>query len=137
MLYEVITLFCDVIIIGSTYFVFGSIEKIVYGLSAMVVASYSIDLVLSGLKQSVQFFIVSKEYETISARIITEIHRGVTVFDGTGMYTHQPVKVMMVVAKRNQTVEIFRLIKSIDPKAFMSVGSVMGVFGEGFDNIKS
>ena len=48
-----------------------------------------------------------------------------------------PKKVLMILAKRNESVKIFRLIKSIDPKAFISQSNVVGVYGEGFDKIKA
>ena len=57
-----------------------------------------------------------------------------TVIDGMGWYSKQPKKVLMILAKRNESVKIFRLIKSIDPKAFISQSNVVGVYGEGFEN---
>ena len=64
------------------------------------------------------------------------LHRGVTVVDGTGWYSKHPVKVIIVIAKRSQNISLFRLIKDIDPNAFISQSNVVGVYGEGFDKIK-
>jgi uncharacterized membrane-anchored protein YitT (DUF2179 family) len=63
-------------------------------------------------------------------------HRGVTILDGTGWYSKSPVKVVVVLAKKSQSIEIFRLVKDIDPNAFVSQSSVIGVYGEGFDPLK-
>ena len=60
----------------------------------------------------------------------------ITFIDGVGCYTHNGVKMMFVLAKKRESNTIFRLIKDIDPKAFVSQSAVIGVFGEGFDRIK-
>ena len=80
--------------------------------------------------------IFSKEYERIADRITKETHRGVTVLDGIGWYSKNHVKVLVVLAYKRQSVQIFRLVKEIDPNAFVSQSNVIGVFGEGFAKIK-
>lgn len=131
-----VMLLCDVLIIGSSWFVFQSIEKLVYGFVQMWVVSYTIDAYLNGAKQSTQLFIFSEKYAEIADFINHETNRGLTVMDGQGWYTKKDVKIIMTVVRRKETGGIFRMIKQIDPDAFISVGSVMGVYGKGFDNIK-
>jgi len=128
-------LICDILIISSSYFVFHSIDKIVYCLVVMGVSSYTVDMVLNGARQSVQFFIFSERYEEIADAIIQQAHRGCTLLDGTGWYTQKPVKVIVVMAKKNESVTIFRIVKNIDSKAFVSQGAVRGVYGQGFERI--
>ncbi|MDD3321941.1 MAG: YitT family protein [Paludibacter sp.] len=133
-----ILLYCDVIIISSSYFLkFGSIETIVYGLTTLGISTVAVDMVINGVRQSVQFFIFSKEYEQIANRINLEVHRGVTILDGMGWYSKEPVKVITVIARKNESIKIFRIVKEIDPNAFISQSSAIGVYGEGFDVIKS
>ena len=129
-------LICDLLIICSSYFVFQSIEKIVYGLVVMGVTSYTVDMVLNGARQSVQFFIFSDKYEEIADSIIEQAHRGCTILDGTGWYTKKSAKVLVVMAKKNESVTIFRIVKNIDPAAFISQSPVTGVYGKGFEQIK-
>lgn len=131
-----IILLCDVIIIASSYIVFRSPEKLVYGYVSMWVVSYSLDSFLSGANRSAQMFIISKEYEQIAEYINNEAIRGVTLLDGTGWYTKKDTKVIMSVVRKKETSAIFRKIKQIDPDAFISMGSVMGVYGQGFDKLK-
>ncbi len=132
-----VLLYCDVLIICSTYFFdFGSLEKIVYGLSTMAITTVAVDMVINGVRQSVQFFIFSKEYEQIATRINLDLHRGVTLLDGMGWYSKESVKVLTVVARKNESIKIFRIVKDIDPNAFISQSSAIGVYGEGFDVIK-
>lgn len=133
-----ILLYCDVLIICSSYFFkFGSIETIVYGLTAMAITTLTVDMVINGVRQSVQFFIFSKEYEQIATRINIEVHRGVTILEGMGWYSKEPVKVITVIARKNESIKIFRIVKEIDPNAFISQSSAIGVYGEGFDVIKA
>jgi len=131
-----IIMYCDVIIIASSYLVLESVEKLVYGYVSMWVVAYSIDAFLTGAQQSVQLFIVSEKYEQIADFITTESRRGLTIFDGTGWYTRQNVKVIMTVVRKRESPEIFRKIKELDPNAFISLNSVMGVYGKGFDKLK-
>ncbi len=129
-------LMCDLLIISSSYFIFQSIEKIVYGLVVMGVMSYTVDLVLNGARQSVQFFIFSEKWEEIATGINQQAHRGCTILNGTGWYSKKDVKVVVIMAKKTESVLIFRIVKNIDPQAFISQSSVIGVYGEGFDQIK-
>lgn len=131
-----IILLCDVIIIASSYVVFQSPAKLVYGYVSMWVVSYSLDSFLSGANRSAQMFIISKKYEEIADYINNEAIRGVTVLDGTGWYTKEESKVIMSVVRKKETGAIFRKIKEIDPEAFISMGSVMGVYGQGFEKLK-
>ncbi len=129
-------LLCDFIIICCSYFVFQDVKHIIVGLIIMGVMTYTIDMVINGFKQSVQFFIFSDKYEVIANAINKELNRGCTVLDGTGWYSKQPRKVIVVLAKQSESMEMFRLIKSIDEDAFISKANVMGVYGKGFDPIR-
>lgn len=129
-------LYCDIVIISSCYFVFEDWKRVVFGFVTLIVISYVLDLIINSARQSVQFFIFSKEYNKIADRIISDTHRGVTVLNGTGWYSKNEVKVLVILAKKSQSVSIFRLVKDIDPNAFISQSSVIGVYGEGFDRIK-
>ncbi len=129
-------LYIDLLIIACSYVLFQSVEKMIYGYVVMGVMSYTMDLIITGVHQSVQILIMSDKYEEIATRINKDIPRGVTVLDGMGWYSKQPRKVLLVLAKRNESVKIFRLIKSIDDNAFISQSNVVGVYGEGFDKIK-
>lgn len=131
-----IIMLCDVVIIATSYFVFQSPEKLVYGYVSMWVVAYSLDSFLSGSNRSAQMFIISKRYEKIADFINNEAIRGVTILDGTGWYTKKESKIVMSVVKKRETSAIFRKIKEIDPDAFITMGSVMGVYGEGFEQIK-
>ena len=131
-----IILYCDVIIISSSYFLVHSVEKMVYGFVSMAVVSYTLDAFLSGSNASAQIFIFSPKYDEIADFINTESVRGVTVLEGTGWYTQQDVKILMTIVRKKEASIIFRKVKEIDPEAFISMGSVMGVYGKGFDKLK-
>jgi len=131
-----IILLIDVLIISSSFFVFQSIETLVYGFVVMGVSSYTIDLVLTGFKQSVQLFVFSKNAEAIAERISHETGRGVTLIKGIGWYTKTEQSILMVMAKKMESQQLFRIIKEVDPEAFVSLNTVMGVYGKGFDVIR-
>ena len=137
-----ILLILDIFIIGSSLIVptegsWGQrIANLVYGYVMAGVFSYALDLFVSGSKQSVQILIFSKKYEKIADRITNELHRGVTSLDGKGWYTKDDATVLVVVARKHELKFLLNLIKEEDPQAFLSVGSVTGVYGTGFDVIK-
>ena len=127
---------CDVVIISSCYFIFHDWRRVIFGFVTLFVIGFVLDYVVNSARQSVQFLIFSKEYEKIADHIAKDTHRGVTVLNGTGWYSKNDVKVLVVLAYKRQSVEIFRLVKDIDPNAFISQSSVIGVYGEGFDKLK-
>ncbi|MGM0496568.1 MAG: YitT family protein [Bacteroidota bacterium] len=131
-----ILLYLDIIIISSSFFVFQSIEKMVYGYVSMAVTAYTIDMVLTGAKRTVQMFILSKKYEIIANRVGTEVRRGITILNGKGWYTQEETKILMILVRKQESNYILKIIKETDPDAFISLGNVMGVYGSGFDRIK-
>lgn len=132
----------DFCIIGSCMFFpqFGDYleraHKVMFGFCVMAMENYVLDYVMNARRQSVQFFIFSKKWQEIANAIGTEMDHGVTILDGHGWYTGKESKVLCILAKKNESVNMFRLIKMIDPQAFVSQSSVIGVYGEGFDEMK-
>ena len=131
-----IILYIDVIIIGSSYFVTNSIEKLVYGYVVMAVFAYVLDLVLTGKNQSYQFMIITKKHDLIADRIAGEIKRGITVMKAYGWYSKSETNVLFVIARKSDKPIIMKIIKEADEKSFISVAKVQGVFGENFERIK-
>ena len=109
---------------------------VVYGLIQVTVSGYAIDLYLSGSKQSVQAFIFTKKVSEMADAIAFDMKRGVTVIPAKGWYSKEEKNVLMVVTRKTDLNLLLRYVKTIDPDAFLSVSSVMGVYGQGFDTIK-
>ena len=109
---------------------------ILYGYILIGACSYSVDMFVSGTKQSSQIFIFSKKYAELADAITTGTGRGVTLIDGEGWYTHQKSKIVMVVVRKDDLSVLYRMVREIDKDAFLSVGNVSGVYGKGFDQIK-
>jgi len=133
-----IFMYCDLIIIGSIYFLPGKgLQDIVYGYIVMVSFTYLLDQLLTGSKQSVQIIIFSSKYKEIGDMLTTEMNRGVTALNSVGWYSKQDGKVLIVIARKAQLPQITAGIKEVDSRAFISVCSAMGAYGEGFDVVKS
>ena len=129
-------LYVDVVIISSSYLLFHSIDKIVYGYVTLLVISTVCDYVINTNRQAVQFTIFSEKWSEIADAIISEAHRGCTLLHGTGWYTKHDVKMLLVMCRKIEAISIFRIIKSIDPHAFVTQANVNGVYGQGFDEEK-
>ncbi len=134
--YGCIIMLCDMVIIGSSVFVFKNITAAIYGYILVAIYGYTLDAVLAGNRQSSQMLIISSHFAKIAARVSSEMGRGVTLLDATGWYTQKAEKVIMVVCRKNETGHLFRIIRECDPGAFITVGSVMGVYGLGFESLK-
>lgn len=132
----------DVLIISSTLLIpsagtFGTrLATVIYGFVTSGVFSYTLDLFLNGNKQCVQIMVFSKKYAQIADAITKEAHRGVTAIHSEGWYTHTESEIVTVVARKQESSQILRIIKKVDDTAFVSVGTVSGVFGKGFEQIK-
>lgn len=131
--YGKVLMMVDFFIIGGSYLVYGSISTIIYGFVMVTVFGYTVDMIMAGNKQSSQIFIFSKNYQAIADKITSTLHRGVTIFDGVGAYTGNPSKMMIVICRKFETDIILKMVREEDPNAFLSVGTVMGVYGEGFE----
>ena len=138
-----VLIFVDILIIGSSFPVFGEkygyetgLRIMVTGLCAMMIENFVLDYVMNARRESVQFLIFSRKYDEIAYAIGTKLNHGVTILDGHGWYTGNEMKVLCILARKAESANIFRLIKIIDPNAFVSQSAVIGVYGEGFDRIK-
>lgn len=132
----------DFFIIGSCLFIpqFGTmmnrLHMVIFGFCTIAVENFALDYVMNAQRESVQFLIFSKKWQEIANAIGTQMDHGVTILDGHGWYTGQEMKVLCILARKRESVTIFRLIKAIDSNAFVSQSSVIGVYGEGFDEMK-
>lgn len=145
-----IMLLCDILIILSAFFLpipermmneganplYLQIKRVLCGVCMTVSYTAAVDFFLARFRQSVHIFIYSAKYAEIATAINTTVNRGVTVLDGTGWYSKQPVKVISVLARKPEASLILNLVHEIDPNAFVSQANVAGVFGAGFDTIK-
>ncbi|MBQ7750956.1 MAG: YitT family protein [Bacteroidales bacterium] len=128
----------DLVIIASILMIPGkTLQDMIYGYIAMFAFSFGIDWILTGRKSTVQLFIFSDHYNEIADYIINVLDRGVTALNAVGWYTQADRKVLLVLVRRTQLHELKRAVKAVDPKAFMSVTPASGVFGEGFEEIKT
>ena len=128
----------DFLIISSVLFLPDkSLQDIVYGYVVTVAFSYTVDQLLTGSKQSVQMLIISSKYEEIANRLCFEMDKGVTAINALGWYKKSNSMMIMVVTRKDKMYEVMAAVKEIDNKSFFTVSTVMGVYGEGFEEFKA
>lgn len=125
----------DILIISSCYVVFHDIHRVIFGYVLLVVSSITLDYCVNRSRQSVEFKIYSRNPKAIAEAII-KTGRGVTLLEGLGYYTKSERKVIVSVVRKREQVMWLQMIKAIDPYAFVTMGNVSGVWGEGFDAMK-
>lgn len=131
-------LISDIFIVAALLFLPDkSFTDMVYGLVEIITFSAIIDYVVGGDKSSYQLLVFSDRYSEIADHIITNMNRGVTVLSAQGWYTKKDKNVLLILINRKQLPSLTKVIKEVDPKAFMSVSSTNNVYGEGFEEIKT
>ncbi len=131
-----VIVYCDVIIVGMAYFIFNNVAAIIYGYVTMGVLGYTLDLIMSGNKQTTQILVMTKHYDEMTTRITSSMPRGVTLLKSVGGYSRTEGYVVMVYCRRNEVGMIHALIKDVDPEAFVTNSSVSGIYGKGFDELR-
>lgn len=126
----------NLVIIASSFWVLGSLERVVYSLVAMAVSAYMVDVTIEGWKRSYQVFVFSDHPERIASRISREIRRGVTLLDAQGYFSGRRSPVLTTVVRRFEAPLLVRIIREEDPAAFVSMANVMGVYGKGFEQMR-
>lgn len=128
-------LWLDAVVVVAYALIFRYYDKAMYTVLAVFVASKVIDTVLYGVSTSKLCYIISEHSDEIKTEIVKTLHRGVTLMNGKGAYSGLEKQVLLCVVKRQQIVEIRRLIRGIDQQAFVIVSDARDVFGKGFGNI--
>lgn len=111
-------------------------NKLVLSVMQVVIVSQTLDWYIRNNRQSVQIMVFSRKYQEINEVVTKRLQRGCTILDGQGGYSGNAAKVLVVVTKQSQSVDLKRLIEEIDPDAFMTIAQVQGVYGTGFDSLK-
>lgn len=124
-------LFDTGVILTSIVFYLDHIEGM-YTLVAVFIGARVIDFIQEGAYAARGATIISEESQAISAKIMKEMDRGVTVLAGKGSFTGERRDVLYCVVARNEIVRLKTIIHSMDPHAFVAVTSVHDVLGEGF-----
>lgn len=131
-----IMMVCDFVIIASSYAYFQSLETLAYGYVVMIGMSFSADYILTGSKQSVQVIIISKYPGKVADNISAKLLRGISLLDGKGYYTGEKREFIMMIVRKAEMHLVLKAVKEVDKDAFISIASVMGVYGNGFDKYK-
>lgn len=113
-----------------------SVDVALYSMFSVILLGLIIDRFIEGFNSCKSIFIVSKKSYEISRYIIYTLDRGCTFLTGVGAYTGKENNILYAVLSRNEFIKLKKFIKEVDSEAFITVGEVHEVLGEGFNNIK-
>jgi uncharacterized membrane-anchored protein YitT (DUF2179 family) len=125
----------DFVITLASAFVFG-VDVALYSMLSIILLGLIVDRVIEGFNACKSIFIISKSNYEISRYIIDTLDRGCTFINGVGAFTEKETNILYAVLSRNQFIKLKKFIKDVDPDAFITVGEVHEVLGEGFNDIK-
>ena len=132
--YGRIVMTVDSMIILSSLFVGDmGVDSVIYGFVVTAVLGYTVDVIQAGNQQSSQIFVFTRRYEAMADQIIATTRHSATILDATGWYSKEDIKVVVVVCRKRETSQLLKLVRGVDGDAFISVGSVMGVYGKGVE----
>ena len=129
-----IILIADVITLVMVYFVYNSIESVLYAVVAIFVSIKVIDTISYGTSRGngKLMFIITNKYSEISKEIMNDLERGVTLLDGEGAYSGEKKRIIMCAVRPQQVFRIQNSVKNIDPNAFIIVTTAGAIRGKGF-----
>ena len=113
---------------------FSSPEDALYTLIYLYVSIKIVDLVVTGLSQRKSIFIISPNWEKISSRILSEIHRGVTILRGQGAYSAREQQILYTVVTFQEVASLKQIVRKEDPNAFVVVSDTTEVMGHRIGN---
>jgi len=128
-------LMTDTLVILAAGFVFGW-QKALYSIIVLYVSGLVVDSTLEGAGTARTALIVTEKCQEVSARILAEMERGVTILNGTGAYTGEARPVLYCVVTRSEVQQLKTIVQETDAKAFMVIGVAHEALGEGFQSFK-
>lgn len=126
----------DLVVILAVAAAFWSVQSALYGLVGLFLSTTVIDKMLYGLDTAKVAYIISAKPREITAAIIRDLERGVTVLEGRGAWSGEHKEVLLCAFKQRQIVELKALVKATDPEAFLIVTDAHEVLGDGFGAYK-
>lgn len=121
----------DGMVVLAGLYVFG-LRPSMYAIVLIFIASKVTDAILEGMKFSKAAYIITEQYEEVSKVIMETLDRGVTGLEARGMYSGAKKCMLYCVVSKKQIVLLKELVHKIDKNAFVIVGDVREVHGEGF-----
>ena len=112
-------------------------NDVMYGILEIVTFALTIDLFTVGGRKTMQLLIFSEKYQEIADYVCNTMERGVTVLKAQGWFTRRDRSVLLILLTRQELSNLSKVVNAIDPKAFLSVSAASGVYGEGFEQIKT
>lgn len=128
----------DLAVLVMVFFVYNSIESVLYAIITIFVHIKVIDSISYGTSRDngKLMFIITNEYDKISDTIMNSLERGVTLLDGEGAYSGEKKRIIMCAVRPQQVYKITSAVKTIDDKAFIIVTTAGAIRGKGFQNKK-
>lgn len=126
----------DLLVIVAVALAFRSLDSALYGVVSLYISTLVMDGVLYGIDNAKVAYIISNRPEEISASILKDMDRGVTILKGQGAWSGEDKQVLLVAFKQREIVHLKRTVKELDPAAFLIVCEAHEVLGDGFREYK-
>ncbi len=121
----------DFIVALSACFVFG-IRTGLFSILGLLMKSMLVDSVIEGINQCKYLHIICQDPEVICDFIVQKLHRGATICEATGAYTHHKLYLVLSVVSRGQAVALRHYVRQVEPHAFIMTTSTSEIIGKGF-----
>lgn len=123
----------DVIVITTSIFTILNLVQGMYTIVAVYISAKVIDLIQEGAYAARGAFIISNHHDEIIKAVHLKLNRGVTIIKAKGSYSKRNIPILYCIIDRNEVIQLKKLTKEIDDRAFFTIFQVSEVIGEGFN----
>ena len=128
-------LLSDIVIAASSIFIF-SLEIGLFSLLGLFAKVFVVDDILDSMNLCKAFTIITTKPGEISEYIMMKMHRGATIYNAEGVYSHEEKKVLITVCRRSEAFKLRKTVMEIDPGAFIIITKTSEIMGKGFRDIE-
>jgi len=107
-----------------------------YAIVAMYVGGIAAEFAAEGVRTTRTVLIITTNPQPVAQRVLDELQRGITMWQGTGMYSGQERQILLCAVSRAEVNPIKTIVHEADPQAFVVIGEAYEAFGEGFKSLR-
>lgn len=128
-------LLTDTVIVFAAGLAFGW-NFALYAVVALYISGVAAKASAEGLGVVRAATVITTQPRAIAERVMKELGRGVTGWNGKGMYSGAERHILFIAVSRSEVSQLKAIIQELDPQAFVVIGQAHEAVGEGFKSIQ-
>lgn len=125
-------LLLDLAVIAVSFFVYKSLENVLYSLVVIYISAQCIDLVLSGFSHDKLLFMITEKGADAVREITSALDCGVSVLAVRGGYSEHARQMLFCAVRAGDANRVAKAVQELDGNAFIVITETAEIRGEGF-----